>query len=59
MMIHSAKPNSAEAGANLAGLRVAGVAAGTLVLLLALLAIVRPEMMGMAMLHRLMSAAGL
>ena len=41
------------------GLRVAAAVAGTLVLLLALLAIVRPEMMDMAMLHRLMSAAGL
>ena len=41
------------------GLRVAAAVAGTLVLLLALLAIVRPEMMGMAMLRRLMSAAGL
>lgn len=41
------------------GLRVAVAVAGALVLLLALLAIVRPEMMGMAMLHRLMSAAGL
>ena len=41
------------------GLRVAAAVAGTLVLLLTLLAIVRPEMMDMTMLHRLMSAAGL
>ena len=41
------------------GLRIAAAVAGTLVLLLALLAIMRPEMMGIAMLHRLMSAAGL
>ena len=46
----------AKASANTVGLRVAG--AGTLVLLLALLAIVRPEMMGMAMVHRLVSAVG-
>ncbi len=51
MMIHSAK-----ASANVVGLRVAGAVAGTLAVLLALLAVVRPEMMGM--LHRLMSAAG-
>ncbi len=49
----------ARAGANAVGLRVAGVVAGTLVLLLALLAIARPEMMDMAMLHKLMSAVGL
>lgn len=48
----------AKASANTVGLRVAGAAAGTLVLLLALLAIVRPEMMGMAMVHRLVSAVG-
>jgi len=59
MMIHSAKANSAKAGANATGLRVAGAIVGTLVLLLALLAIVRPEMMSMAMLHKLMSAVGL
>ena len=37
----------AKARPDLAGIRVAGAVAGTLVLLLALLAIVRPEMMGM------------
>jgi len=41
------------------GLRVTGAVFGALILLLTLLAIVRPEMMGMAMLHKLMSAAGL
>ena len=50
---------SATAGANAVGLRVAGAVAGALVLLLAVLAIVRPEMMSMAMLHKLMSAVGL
>ncbi len=54
MLIHPAK-----ASANAVGLRIAGIVAGTLALLLALLAIVRPEMMGMAMVHRLMSAVGL
>jgi len=54
MLTHPAK-----ASANAAGIRVAGVVAGTLVLLLALLAIVRPEMMGMAMMHKLMVAVGL
>ena len=49
MLTHPAK-----ASANTVGVRVAGVVAGTPVLLLALLAIVRPEMM-----HKLMSAAGL
>ena len=49
----------AKANPNTVGVRVAGVVAGTLVLLLALLAIVRPEMMGMAAIHRLMSAMGL
>ena len=49
----------ARAGLNAVGLRVAGVIAGALVLLLALLAIVRPEMMSMAMMHKLMSAVGL
>lgn len=53
MLTHPAK-----ASASAAGIRVAGVAAGTLVLLLILLAIVRPETMGMAMLHNLMSAVG-
>lgn len=51
--------HSATVGANAVGLRVAGAVAGSLVLLLALLAIARPEMMGMAMLHKLMSAVGL
>ena len=51
--------HSARAGANAVGFRVAGAVAGTLVLLLALLAIARPEMMGMAMLHKLTSAVGL
>ena len=49
----------AKTGANTVAFRVAGAVAGTLVLLLALLAIVRPEMMGMAAVHRLMSAMGL
>ena len=49
----------AKASANMVGVRVAGVVAGTLILLLALLAIVRPEMMSMAVLHNLMSAMGL
>jgi len=40
------------------GFRVTGVVAGTLVLLLAVLAIVRPEMMSMAAMHKLMSAIG-
>jgi hypothetical protein len=44
---------------HLAGIRVASAVAGTLLLLLILLAIVRPEMMGMAMLHKLISAAWL
>lgn len=38
------------------GLRVAGAVAGTLALLLGLLALVRPDMMSMAVLHHLMSA---
>ena len=54
MLTHPAK-----AGANTVALRVAGAVAGTLVLLLALLAVVRPEMMSMAMVHKLMSAVGL
>ncbi len=45
------------AGANLVGLRIGGAIAGTLALLLVLLALIRPEM-GMAMLHTVMSAAG-
>ena len=49
----------AKSSPGLVGIHVAGVIAGTLVLLLALLAIVRPEMMGMAALHELMSAMGL
>ena len=49
----------AKASANMVGILVAGVIAGTLVLLLALLAIVRPEMMGMVAMHRLMAAMGL
>jgi putative effector of murein hydrolase LrgA (UPF0299 family) len=49
----------ANARANMVGLRVAGVVAGALILLLALLAIVRPEMMSMAAVHRLMSAMSL
>ncbi len=51
--------NPARSSANSVGIRVAGVVAGTLILLLVLLAIVRPEMMGMATLHKLMSAMGL
>jgi len=51
--------NPARSSANSVGIRVAGVVAGTLILLLVLLAIVRPEMMGMQMVHRLMSAVGL
>ena len=54
MLIHSAKANT-----NTVGIRIVSVIAGTLILLLALLAIVRPEMMGMATVHRLMSAVGL
>jgi len=54
MLIHPAR-----ASANAVGMRIAGVIAVALALLLALLAIVRPEMMGMAMVHRLMSAVGL
>jgi len=49
----------AKASANLVGVRIVGVVAGTLILLLALLAIVRPKMMSMAALHSLMSAMGL
>jgi hypothetical protein len=52
MLIQPAKPS-----ANLVGLRIGGAIAGTLVLLLALIALIRPEM-GMAMLHSVMSAAG-
>ena len=48
----------AKANANMVGVRVAGAVAGVLVLLLTLLAIVRPEMMGMAGMHKLMSAMG-
>ncbi len=51
--------NPAKASATNVGFRVAGVVAGTLVLLLAVLAIVRPEMMSMAAVHKLMSAIGL
>lgn len=47
----------AKASASLTGLRVGGVIAGTLLLLLAVAALIRPEM-GMAMLHSVMSAAG-
>ena len=54
MLIRSAKAN-----ANTAGVRVAGAVAGTLILLLVLLALVRPEMMGMATVHKLMAATGL
>ncbi len=53
MLTHPAK-----ASANAAGIRVAGVVAGTLVLLLALLAFVRPEMMGITTMHKLMAAVG-
>ena len=48
-----------KASANTVGIRIAVAVGGTLILLLALLAIVRPEMMGMAMVHRLMSVMGL
>lgn len=51
--------HSAKTSANSAGVRVAGAVVGTLALLLALLAIVRPETMGMAAMRDLMSAAGL
>lgn len=44
---------------HLAGIRVASAVAGTLLLLLTLLAIAPPGMMGMAMLHKLTSAAWL
>ena len=54
MLIHSAKAN-----ANTVRIRIMGAVDGTLLLLLSLLALVRPEMMGMATLHMLMSAAGL
>ena len=54
MLIHPAKAN-----ANTVGVRIIGVVGGTLLLLLVLLALVRPEMMSMATLHMLMSAAGL
>ena len=54
MPIYPAKSNP-----GMVGIRIAGVIAGTLVLLLALLAIVRPEMMGTEALHKLMSAMGL
>jgi hypothetical protein len=47
----------AKASANLVGLRVGGAVAGTLLLLLALVALIRPGM-GMAMLHAVMFAAG-
>ena len=49
----------ARANANTVGIRVACAVAGTLLLLLFLLALVRPEMMGMAAVHKLMSAMGL
>ncbi len=49
----------AKANANAVGIRIVAVVGGTLVLLLVLLALVRPEMMSMATLHKLMSAAGL
>lgn len=48
---------SSASHANLVGLRVAGAVAGTLGVLLALLALVRPEM-GMAMLHKAMAMVG-
>ncbi len=54
MLTHTAKAN-----ASTVGVRIAGAVAGTLVLLLVLLALVRPEMMSMAMLHKLMSAVDL
>ncbi len=54
MLVHPAKSSPGTVG-----IRVAGVVAGTLVLLLVLLAIVRPEMVSMAALHGLMSAMGL
>ena len=53
MLTHPAK-----ASANAAGIRGAGGVAGTLVLLLALLAFVRPEMMGITTMHKLMAAVG-
>ena len=49
----------AKSSPGVVGIRVAGVVAGTLVLLLVLLAIVRPEMMSMATLYEMMSAMGL
>ncbi len=54
MLTHPAK-----ASANTVDTRVAGVAAGTLILLLALFSIVRPEMMDITMVHTLISALGL
>ena len=54
MLLHPAKAN-----ANAVGIRIIGVIGGTLFLLIAILALVRPEMMSMATLHMLMSAAGL
>lgn len=55
MLTHPAK-----ASATIVGLQLAGPVAGTLVLLLALLATMRPEMMmSMTAIPRLMSAVGL
>lgn len=49
-------PSNAKIFRDQPGLRVAGAVAATLALLLGVLAIVRPEMMGMATLHQLLSA---
>jgi hypothetical protein len=46
-------------GPKFVALRIAGAVAGALVLMLVLLAIVRPDMMSMAMVHTVMSAVGL
>jgi hypothetical protein len=54
MLIHPAMAN-----ANTVGIRIIGAVGGTLLLLLGLLALVRPEMTSMTTLHMLMSAAGL
>ncbi len=54
MPMHPAKASMTNVG-----FRVVGVVAGTLALLLAVLAIVRPEVMSMAAVHKLMSAIGL
>ena len=53
MLIYPAKAN-----ATTVSVRIMGAVGGTFLLLLALLALVRPGMMSMATLHMLMSATG-